>query len=267
MDIPRETSSNKSEGHRKRLREKFIKSGLEGFHDYEIIELLLSLGTPRKDCKQQAKEAIKKFKTLRGVLEAPPEELQQIEGIGAHSAFGIRLVQEVAREFLKEKIIAQPIYKSAQEIFDYLYHSMRDLKKEVFKVIYLNSQNQIIGTEDLFEGTINSSAVSPREVVGSAIKNNAASLIFVHNHPSGNPEPSKSDKELTRDLVYAGSIIRIRVLDHIIIGNDRYFSFAGEGLIEEYELDFLNLKIRGVSEAKRRLYRAKLSTSELPWHP
>jgi len=260
-------SDSISLGHRKRLREKFIKSGLKGFHDYEIIELLLSLGTPRKDCKRQAKEALKKFKTLRGVLEAPPEELQRIDGIGAHSAFGIKLTQEVAREFLKEKIIDKPIYKSAQEVFDYLYHSMRDLKKEVFKVIYLNIQNQIIETEDLFEGTINSSSVSPREVVESAIKNNAASLIFAHNHPSGNPEPSKSDKELTRDLVYAGSIMRIRVLDHIIIGSNRYFSFAGEGLIEEYELDFLNLKIKGVSEAKRRLYRAKLSATELHWLP
>ncbi len=137
---------------------------------------------------------------------------------------------------------------------------MRDLKKEVFKVIYLNSQNQIIDTADLFTGTINSSSISPREVIVTAIKHNAVSLIFVHNHPSGNPEPSKSDKELTRDLVYAGSIMQIRVLDHIIIGNNRFFSFAGEGLIEEYELNFLNLKMKGVSEAKRRLYRAKLFT-------
>ncbi len=102
-------SDVKPEGHRKRLREKFIKSGLTGFHDYEIIELLLSLGTPRRDCKQQAKEAIKKFKTLRGVLEASPEELQQIEGIGSHSAFGIKRMREVAREILKEKIIDMPI--------------------------------------------------------------------------------------------------------------------------------------------------------------
>ncbi len=243
-------ANDTAEGHRKRLREKFIKSGLKGFHDYEIVELLLSLGTPRKDCKQQAKEAIKKFKTLRGVLEAPRQELQQIDGIGAHSAFGIKLVQEVAREFLKEKIIDKPIYKSSQEIFDYLYHSMRDLKKEVFKVIYLNSQNQIIETEGLFEGTINSSSISPREVIESAIKYNAVSLIFVHNHPSGNPEPSQSDKEITRHLVYAGSIMQIRVLDHIIIGNNRYFSFAGEGLIEEYELDFLNLKVKGTSKTE-----------------
>ena len=249
-----------SAGHRKRLRERFIKSGLAGFQDYEIVELLLTLGSPRKDCKQQAKEAIKKFKTLRGVLEASSEELQQIEGIGAHSAFGIKLVQEVAREFLKEKIVDKPIYKSAQEIFDYLYHSMRDLKKEVFKVIYLNSQNRIIEIADLFQGTVDSSFISPREVIEGAIKYNAASLIFVHNHPSGDPDPSQHDKEITRDLVYAGSIMRIRVLDHIIIGNDKYFSFAGEGLIEEYEMDFLNLKVRGTSEGKRRLYRARLST-------
>ena len=251
-------SSDISPGHRKRLRDRFIKGGLASFHDYEIVELLLSLGTPRKDCKHQAKEAIKRFKTLRGVLEAPPEELQQIEGIGPHSAFGIKLVQEVARAFLKEKIMDKPIYKSAQEIFDYLYHSMRDLRKEVFKVIYLNSQNQIIETVDLFEGTVNSSAISPRQVVEDALKHNATSLIFVHNHPSGNPQPSKNDKEVTRDLVYAGSIMRIRVLDHIIIGNNKYFSFAGEGLIEEYELDFLNLKVKGTAEGKRRLYRAKL---------
>ena len=129
------TSSDSLAGHRKRLRERFIKSGLKGFHDYEIIELLLTLGTPRKDCKQLAKAAIKRFKNLRGVLEAPDGELQEIDGIGPHSVFGIRLVQEVAREFLKEKIIEKPFYKSAKEIFEYLYHSMRDLKKEVFNVI------------------------------------------------------------------------------------------------------------------------------------
>jgi len=256
------TSDIVIKGHRKRLREKFIRSGLAGFHDYEIIELLLSLGTPRRDCKQPAKEAIKRFKTLRGVLEASPDELQEIDGIGPHSAFGVKLVQEVAREFLKEKILDKPFYKSSREVFDYLYHSMRDLKKEVFKVIYLNAQNQIIDTVDLFEGTVNSSAVSLREVIEGAIKYNAVSLIFVHNHPSGSPEPSASDRELTRDLVFTGKVMRIKVLDHIIIGDNKYFSFAGEGLMEEYELDFLNLKMRGTSEAKRRLYRARLSSNK-----
>jgi DNA repair protein RadC len=239
------SSSVTGAGHRKRLRERFLKGGLAGFQDYEIIELLLSLGTPRRDCKQQAKEAIRRFKTLRGVLAASPQELQQIKGIGPHSAFGIKLVQEVARQFLKEQIAEKPVYQSPREIFDYLYHSMRDLKKEVFKVLYLNNQHQIIEIVDLFQGTVSGGNIPPREVVESALEKNATALIFVHNHPSGSAEPSQSDKQLTRDLVYAGSIMQIKVVDHIIIGDNTYFSFANEGLIEEYELDFISLKMRG----------------------
>jgi len=246
-------------GHRKRLREKFIKNGLSGFHDYEIVELLLSLGTPRRDCKPQAKEAIRRFKTLRGVLSASLQQLQQIDGIGPHSAFGIKLVQEVAGKYLREGIINRPVYQSSREVFEYLYHTMRDLKKEVFKVLYLDSQNHIIETQDLFQGTLNSSFVPPREVMESALEKNAAAVIFAHNHPSGNCEPSQSDKQLTRDLVYAGSIMQLRVLDHLIIGDNHFYSFASEGLIEEYELDFLNLKMRGTAEAKRRRYRARNS--------
>jgi DNA repair protein RadC len=230
------------EGHRKRLRQKFLKSGLEGFHNYEIVELLLTLGTPRRDCKQQAKEAIQRFKTLRGVLEASPEELQEIKGIGPTHIFIIKFAQELAREFLKEQILNKPYCKSSEEVFNYLYHSMRDLSKERFKVMFLNAQNQVIEIEDLFEGTLNASAVYPREVVKSAIKHNAASLIFVHNHPSGNPEPSDDDKKITRDLVFAANMMQIKVLDHIIIGDNKYFSFADEGLIEKYELDFLKWK-------------------------
>jgi len=140
---------------------------------------------------------------------------------------------------------------------------MRGLKKEVFKVMYLTSQNQIIDTVDLSEGTVNSSSVSPREVIEGAIKNNAAALIFVHNHPSGATDPSANDKSLTRELVYAGRVMRLRVLDHIIIGDNRYYSFAGEGLIEEYEKDFMNLMLRGTSEARRRLYNAKSPEDKL----
>jgi DNA repair protein RadC len=239
------STENVPDGHRKRLRERFIKSGLAGFADYEVVELLLSLGTPRKDCKPQAKEALKKFKTLRGVLSASTEELQQIKGIGPHAAFGIKLMQDVAREYLKEQIIEKPYMHSSQEIFDYLYHSMRDLKNEIFKVLYLNSQNQIIDTADLFEGTVNSATVAPRQIVELALAHHAGALIFAHNHPSGNCEPSKSDKDITRDLVFAGGTVQIKILDHLIIGNNRYYSFAGEGLIGRYEMDFLGLKMRG----------------------
>jgi DNA repair protein RadC len=232
-----------SAGHRKRLRERFLKSGLVGFQDYEIVELLFSLGRPRRDCKTQAKEAIRQFKTLRGVLEASTEELQQIEGIGPHSIFGIKFMQAVAREFLKEKSMERAVCNSSQEIFDYFYHSMRDLKKEVVKSVYLNTQNQIIQIQDLSQGTVDSSFIYPREVIEGAIRYHAVSLVLVHNHPSGNPNPSESDKELTRNLVYATTAMQIKILDHIIIGDNQYFSFAGAGMIQKCEADLLKFKM------------------------
>jgi len=228
---------NDKNGHRKRLREKFIKSGISGFNDYEIIELLLTLGMPRKDCKQPAKEAIKKFKSLKGVLEAPMEKLQEIDGIGPHNAFGIKLFQEISDRYLKERIIGKKIkLRSSKEVYDYLFQSMQKNEKEIFKVLFLDAKNRIINTEDLFEGTLNSSVVYPREIMKMAIKYNAVSLIFAHNHPSGNPEPSQSDKVITKNLVIAGKVMQIKILDHIIIGDNKYFSFADEGLIEEYNL-------------------------------
>jgi DNA repair protein RadC len=232
------------EGHRRRLRERFNQSGLAAFLDYEIVEVLLTLGTARRDCKPQAKEAIKRFKTLRGVLEAPPEELQKIKGITSHNIFVIKFMQEISREFLKRQVLDKPYCRSAREVFDYLYHSMRDLKKEVFKVMFLDSQNKVVQIEDLFEGTANASAIYPREIIQRAVKHNAAALIFVHNHPAGNPQPSDNDKQITQDLVFAGHIMQIKVLDHIIIGENRYFSFADAGLIEGYNSDFLSLKER-----------------------
>ena len=234
--------AKRHEGHRKRLRERFTQSGLTAFLDYEIVELLLTLGTPRKDCKPQAKEAITRFKTLRGILEAPPDELRRIKGITAHNVFVIKFMQEITREFLKEQVLDKPYCRSSREVFDYLYHSMRDLKKEIFKVMFLDSQNRVVVIEDLFEGTLNASAIYPREIIQGAVKHNAAALIFVHNHPAGNPQPSDNDKRITQDLVFAGNIMQLKVLDHIIIGENRYFSFADSGLIEEYNSDFLTLK-------------------------
>jgi DNA repair protein RadC len=231
-----------SEGHRRRLRERFNQSGFSAFLDYEIVELLLTLGTARKDCKPQAKEAIKRFKTLRGVLEASPEELQKIKGITTHNIFVIKFMQEIAREFLKERILEKSYCRSSREVFDYLYHSMRDLKKEVFKVMFLDSQNRFVGIEDLFEGTLNASAIYPREIIQGAVRHHAAALVFVHNHPAGDPQPSDNDRQITQDLVFAGNIMQIKILDHIIIGDNRYFSFADAGLIEEYNSDFLRLK-------------------------
>jgi DNA repair protein RadC len=227
------------------LQERFINSGFETLNDQETIELLLSLVLSHREYRKVAKECIEHFKNLRGFLTASLQELEQV-GLTPPCMICIKLLHELPAEVLKEKIAEQPIYQSSKEVFDYLSYSMRDLKKEVFKIIYLNSQNQIIDAVDLFEGTLESIPIRPREIVESAIKYNATALIFAHNHPSGDPSPSKSDKQLTRDLVFIGMLLPIRVLDHVIIGGNRYFSFADARLIQKYEDSFLNLKIRGL---------------------
>jgi len=239
----------KRERHLTSLQERFIKLGFAGFGDQEVIELLLSLVLPPRKCKRQAKECIEHFRNLRGLLVASPQELERA-GMDSPCVFCIKLLHELPIEVLKEKIIEQPAYSSSTGIFDYLSYSMRDLKKEVFKVIYLNNRNQIMDTADLFEGTLESIPIRPREIVESAMKHNATRLIFAHNHPSGDPKASKSDKQLTRDMVFMGMILDIKVLDHIIIGDDRYFSFADEGLIQKYEDEFLNLRIKAVFDTE-----------------
>ena len=221
----------------------FVSSGLDSLEDYEILELLFSLALPASECKKQAKECVRQFGSLRGLVEASSEELEQV-GIIPPVILCIRLISKIPERVLKQRIIDKAVYQSSQEVFDYLYYSMRGLKNEVLKVIYLNSRNQIIETVDLFKGTLNNIPISPREMIESAIKYKAVSLIFAHNHPSGDPAPSKSDKQITRDLVFIGSILQIKVLDHIIVGDNSHFSFADEGLIQKYEDNFLTWRMK-----------------------
>jgi len=224
-------TSKDNKGHRQRLREKFLKNGLGGFLDYEIIELLLTLGTPRKDCKQSAKDALKKFGSLKAVLEAEPAELKEIKGIGDNNVFGLKIAQSVSRRYLADRIIDQDFIRSADEVIDYLKHNLRDKSREVFLVIYLNGRNQILKMEELFQGTLTTSAVYPREVVKRALVNDAAALVFVHNHPSGNPNPSKDDLTITKKLKEAAQAIDVSVHDHLIIAGNDVYSFADHGLI------------------------------------
>jgi DNA repair protein RadC len=229
---------HKGKGHRQRLREKFLVSGLDGFHDYEVIELLLSLATPRKDCKDTAKAALKRFKTLQGVLEASPEELAEVEGIGPVNLFGIKLIKSVSDRYLKKKLIKKDPLNNSRELFDYLYHSMRDKDRERFKVIFLDAKNKVILAETLFKGTLTASSVYPREVVRAALNHQSAALIFAHNHPSGDPEPSPDDVSITRRLVFACKLMGITVHEHIVIGDNRYFSFADHGHIAQMNREY-----------------------------
>jgi DNA repair protein RadC len=233
--------SHKGEGHRKRLRDKFLESGLSGFHDYEVIELLLTIGTPRKDCKDAAKASLKKFKTLQAVFEASAGELCEIRGIGPKNLFGIKLIKAVSDRYLNKKLIQKDPINSSKELFDYLTHKIRDKSREIFMAVFLDAKNRVLSAETLFKGTLTSSAVYPREVVRKALENHAAALIFAHNHPSGDTHPSREDVSITRKLVFACRMMGITVHEHLIVGNDGYFSFADQGYIrrmnQEYDQD------------------------------
>ncbi|MDB9822457.1 DNA repair protein RadC [Deltaproteobacteria bacterium] len=224
----------RGKGHRQRLREKFIEGGLDRFSDEEIVEFLLTLGTPQKDVKIPAREALKKFGGLSGALSAPVHELIEIKGIGPKNALYLNLVHQIAGRYLRDNAKGKAFFGSSKAVFDFLFHSMRDLKREVFKVLFLSRKNELIMDQDVFLGGLTGSAVYPGEIMAIALENRAAALVFVHNHPSGDPSPSAEDKKLTRDLVWSSKLLMIQVLDHIIIGNNSYYSFADEGLIRSY---------------------------------
>ena len=236
---------HKGAGHRQRLRERFLAGGLDGFHDYEVIELLLTLAMPRKDCKDAAKEALKRFKTLQGVLEATPQELGKVDGIGPKNLFGLKLIKAVAERYLEKKLIHKDAINDSKALFDYLYHSIGDKNREFFKVIFLNSKNQVIGARTISEGTLTASSVYPREVIQAALSHDAAALIFAHNHPSGDPKPSSEDVAVTRQLVFAGKVMGMVVHEHLIIGDNRYFSFADQGYIARMNREFEKLTEQG----------------------
>jgi DNA repair protein RadC len=232
----------RGKGHRSRLRDKFLEGGLDRFSDEEVVEFLLTLGTPQKDVKLPARQALKKFGSLSATLSAAINDLTEIKGIGPKNALYLNLVHQVAGRYLRDRAMGKAFFESSRAVFDFLFHSMRDLKKEIFKVLFLNRKNELILEQDVFFGTLTGSAVYPREIMALALENSAAALVFVHNHPSGDPSPSAEDRRLTRDLVWSSQLLMIQVLDHVIIGNNSYYSFADEGLIKrfikEYEQRF-----------------------------
>ncbi|MBU4142706.1 DNA repair protein RadC [Patescibacteria group bacterium] len=218
-------------GHRQRLRARFLQSGLDGFLDYEIVELLLTLGTPRRDCKQMAKQVIKKFGGLRGALDATIEDLQQIKGIGPQNAFGLKLFQAISERYAKEKIPSKILLNSPKAVANYLREKIGKTKKEHFMILCLDTGNNLIKINNISIGSLNSNLVHPREVFKEAIQASAARIILAHNHPAGNLTPSKEDVKITKNLVAASKIIDIDILDHIIVSNTGFCSFKEKDLI------------------------------------
>lgn len=219
-------------GHRKRLRERYVKNGYEALQDYEIIELLLTFVKQRVDTKPLAKQLIKKYGTIEEILKADIKDLKETEGVGDVTAVFLNFIGDIAACSFKDKAEKQKIsFKNKNQLISYLRNDIGFSKNEEFKVLFLNSVNEIIETEILFTGTIDKSAVYPRKILERALYHNARSIVFVHNHPSGNVSPSQKDIELTEEMKKFFKIVDINVLDHIIITKNSHFSFLEEGII------------------------------------
>jgi DNA repair protein RadC len=236
----------KGQGHRQRLRDRFLAHGLEGFTDAEVLEMLLAIGTPRKDCKETAREVLVRFGSLAVALDAAPVELQQVKGFGPKNGFALSFVQAVARRYLKQRLVDKEYLRSSREVGDYLVHVMRGLKREVLMAVFLDSSLAIIDTQVVAEGTLARNTIHPRELIKLALGSHAASLVIAHNHPSGNLTPSVEDKKLTRHLFIALAYAEVQLLDHLIIGGSEIpFSFADNGLMEQIRKDCLPLASGG----------------------
>ncbi len=220
-------------GHRKRLRERFLKSGFTGFAEHEVIELLLTLAIPRTDVKEPAKALLWRFGSLRGILDATHQELQTVEGIGEVSAISLKVIRETATLYLQETSEGAEVLSDPERISDFWRMRIGHLKHEVFAVAYLDSSYRLLrdGVETLQEGIVDRTAVYPRRVVEAALKRQAAALVLAHNHPNGNVEPSEQDKVVTRAVVLAAETISLRVVDHLIVSASETFSFRKAGLL------------------------------------
>ncbi len=215
-----------------RPREKLAEKGSAFLSDSELVAIILGSGSGAKNAVDVARELINKFDDIAGIEAASIEELQSIKGIGFNKAASLKAALELGRRFgLSSKKIKSAPMRTAEDAFNVYFASMKNLKKEVFSVMLLNSKNRMMKTITVSEGTLTETVVHPREVFNPAIRESAHSVILAHNHPSGEPEPSDEDINLTRRLVDAGNLMGIRVVDHLIIGHGRYYSFSDNGML------------------------------------
>jgi DNA repair protein RadC len=218
-------------GHRQRLRHRFLQGGASSLQDYELLELLLTFAIPYSDVKPLAKRLINHFGSLSLVLDASPEAIMEVTGLKENSAVLIKLVKAFAEYYLREDLLKRPKIASLTALVDYCRTAIGGLKDEQFRVLFLNSQNEIIAEEIIQEGTVNQTVVYPRKILELALKHKAVGLILVHNHPSGNLTPSAADRDLTRTLIQASKAINLTVHDHLIISRQGYFSLAEHNML------------------------------------
>lgn len=218
-------------GHRERLRRRLFEGGPDALLDHELVEYLLALTIPRIDTKPIAKKLIRDFGGFGSLLSAEAETIMRVGGVSDRAAAAIKIAQASALRLLQSEVKERPVLGSWQALLDYLHADMAHNPIERVRVLFLNSKNMLIHDDLMWEGSVDEAAVYVREVIRRALDYNATAIILVHNHPSGDPSPSKQDIKLTRDIVEAGRHLKITVHDHIIVGTRGHSSLKQMGLI------------------------------------
>lgn len=230
-DIASAGQAHDGAGHRARLRKRLLDGGAEALADYEVLEYLLFAAQARGDTKPVAKALLKRFGSLAAVLNADPGALRNVAGMGEASAASLKIVALAARRMARGEIAQKPVLGSWQALLDYLAIDMAHLTVERVRVLYLNAQNHLVLDHHVGDGSIDEAAIHPREVIRKALDIGATALILVHNHPSGSPEPSRADIQITNRIAEAGRLLGIVVHDHVIIGRQGHVSLKAKGLI------------------------------------
>ncbi len=218
-------------GHRKRLRRRFAETGADGLADYELLELLLFGALPRGDAKPLAKTLIKKFGSIGAVLGAEPAALKEVTGAGEAVVHTLKLAEALAVAMLRDQVMERPLIGSWQAVLDYCTARLAHRTTEHFRVLYLDSRNALIADEEQQRGTVDHVPLYPREVIKRALELGASAIILVHNHPSGDPKPSRADIDMTKEIADAGAKLGVTVHDHLVIGRSGHVSFKSAGLL------------------------------------
>lgn len=228
-----ENLDSHKEGHRARLRERFTANGLDGFAEYEVVELLLTLCIPRRDVKPLAKQLLARFGSLKGVLDAPPAALQEIQGVGGVTPVALRIVKETMAYYLRQQTEQQPVFDNMDALIDLWRTRLGELREEVFEVAYFDQSYRLIrgGIERMEEGSPNRTTVYPRKVAARALQRSAVHVVIAHNHPGGQLEASAQDVRLTQQIQEACKAVGVNLLDHIIVTENDAFSFLEQGML------------------------------------
>lgn len=226
-----ESAANPAAGHRARLRKRLLEGGIDALGDHEVIEFLLMGAIPRKDVKPIARSLLGRFGSLAGVLNADARALSNHPGMGETSAAALKIVATAARRLARQAVREQPVLGSWQALIDYLTIDMAHLTVERVRVLYLDTRNRLIEDHHVGDGSIDEAAIHPREVIRKALDIGATALILVHNHPSGSPQPSRADIQITGRIAEAGRLLGVAVHDHVIVGREGHVSLKAKGLI------------------------------------